>query len=252
MISSQISRYEDLENEVDLLSTVTSGNTIIQEHKFSLSCNGEKFFEGDTVFGYFTDEALFNQIGLDGGKKVVPWIFENHLENFVLFNLNSEDFSKKWGKKSEYEHFYLCEGQLSFSDEIRVVIDGGKYNKGYVYARKEVNPGDWFFPYHFYQDPVMPGSLGVEAIIQALQAYALQKKLGESFRSPCFSPVLSKVVWKYRGQIIPTNKYMQLEVHVKKIEEKDGEIVLIADANLWKEDLRIYKISNIVLGISES
>ena len=33
---------------------------------------------------------------------------------------------------------------------------------------------------------------------------------------------------------------------------KDGEIIISADANLWREDLRIYEISDIVLGISEA
>ncbi len=98
----------------------------------------------------------------------------------------------------------------------------------------------------------MPGSLGLEAIIQALQAFAIQKGLGNSFRNPRFSPVMTKVVWKYRGQILPENKYMQLELHVKNIEHKDGELVVSADANLWREDLRIYEITDIVVGISES
>ena len=70
--------------------------------------------------------------------------------------------------------------------------------------------------------------------------------------NPRFSPVMSKVVWKYRGQILPQNKFMQLELHVKNIVRKDGEVIISADANLWREDLRIYEISDIVLGISEA
>jgi len=63
---------------------------------------------------------------------------------------------------------------------------------------------------------------------------------------------LSKVAWKYRGQIIPQNKYMQLDLHVKNIKLKEGQVVLTADANLWREDLRIYEIFDIVVGISET
>ena len=252
-----LSSYFDLRgktivNEVDLLSTVASGNTIIQNHRFSLSCEGEKFYEGDTVFGYFTDEALLNQVGLDGGEKIIPWIYENKMEKSFVFKLNSSEFSKTWGIKSEYSHFHLCEGRLSFSDEIVVILDGGKYKKGYVYARKEINSQDWYFPCHFYQDPVMPGSLGVEAIIQALQSFALQTGLGNYFKNPRFSHVLGTVSWKYRGQIIPENEYMQLDVHVKNIQKGDNEVSLKADAILWKEHLRIYEILNITLGISES
>jgi hypothetical protein len=45
---------------------------------------------------------------------------------------------------------------------------------------------------------------------------------------------------------------MQLELHVKNIEEKDGQLIISADANLWREELRIYEILDIVLGISEA
>ncbi|MDP7175542.1 MAG: hypothetical protein QF647_04965, partial [SAR324 cluster bacterium] len=64
--------------------------------------------------------------------------------------------------------------------------------------------------------------------------------------------VMTKVMWKYRGQIVPQNKFMQLELHVKNIEEKDGQLIISADANLWREELRIYEILDIVLGISEA
>ena len=245
-------RGKTIVNEVELLSTVASGNTIIQNHRFALSCDGQKFYEGDTVFGYFTHDSLANQVGLDSGKKVLPWINENPAEKTIVLELNSAEFRQLLGGNPEKPHFHLCAGQLSFSDEIRLVPEGGKYGKGYAYARKKVNPQDWFFPCHFHEDPVMPGSLGLEAIIQALQAFALQKGLGASFRNPRFAPVMTKVLWKYRGQIVPQNKYMQLELHVKNIEEKDGQLIISADANLWREDLRIYEISDIVLGITEA
>ena len=32
--------------------------------------------------------------------------------------------------------------------------------------------------------------------------------------------------------------------------QKGGQVVLTADANLWREDLRIYEVSDIVVGIS--
>ncbi len=238
-------------NEVKLLTTVSSGNTIIQTHCFTLSCDGQKFYEGDTIFGYFTEEALDAQVGLDGGKKVLPWIDDKPSVSSILLDLNSPNIRNELGEKSENPYFQLCSGQLIFSDMIQIVPEGGKFSNGYIYARKEINQESWFFPCHFHEDPVMPGSLGVEAIIQALHTFALQQGLGDSFKNPRFSPVLSKIVWKYRGQIIPQTKYMQLEVHIKNIEQKQGQLILTADANLWREDLRIYELIDIVIGISE-
>ena len=67
---------------------------------------------------------------------------------------------------------------LMFDRIIDITEEGGEFGKGSVLAEFDVNPDLWFFPCHFFQDPVMPGSLGVEAIIQALQCIVIQKKLG--------------------------------------------------------------------------
>ena len=140
MIRSLDLRGKTIVNNVDLISTVISGNTIIQNHRFSLSCDGDKFYEGNTVFGYFTDDALSNQVGLDSGKKFIPWMNDNKKEKSISFNLLSEDFGSKWGKSSGFSHLYICEGQLSFSDEIKVFPEGGKYGFGYAYAKKNIDP----------------------------------------------------------------------------------------------------------------
>ena len=181
------------------------------------------------MFGYFTREALDAQVGLDGGKHVIPWIEQNSGQKSAELDLNPNNFRKILGENSIRHHFYLCSGKLSFSDKIVLVPSGGKFGEGYAYAYKKVNPDDWFFPCHFHQDPVMPGSLGLEAIIQAMQAYAIYQGIGNSFRIPRFSAVLSKVAWKYRGQIIPSTKYMQLDLHVKNIIKKGKQVFNISD-----------------------
>ena len=65
----------------------------------------------------------------------------------------------------------------------------------------------WFFRAHFYQDPVQPGSLGIEALLQALQALAIEQGLGSGLVAPRFETQATGVAmkWKYRGQVVPTN-----------------------------------------------
>ena len=99
----------------------------------------------------------------------------------------------------------------------------------------------------------MPGSLGVEAILQAMQVYALQQGLGESFKSPRFVQLNNHTtVWKYRGQILTPVKEMHLEVHLKAIEQRGDKMAIIADAYLWNETMRIYQVTDLALGIEES
>ena len=241
-------RGKTIQAEVELYSTVASGNTVIQKHRFLLKCEGLPFYEGDTVFGYFTDEALENQTGLDGGKAKLPWLDENTNHDMKVYRLNDSNSGLESGKP----HLKLAGNQLNLLDEVHLSPSVGSHGKGYAYGKRIVDPKDWFFPCHFHQDPVMPGSLGVEAILQALQVFCLDQKLGDSFSNPRFRPSLSQTRWKYRGQIIPTTGMMQLELHVSKIEKQDEQLMLVADASLWRDELRIYEVQDISLVIEEA
>jgi 3-hydroxymyristoyl/3-hydroxydecanoyl-(acyl carrier protein) dehydratase len=53
--------------------------------------------------------------------------------------------------------------------------EGGNSGLGTLRAEKDVKADEWFFKAHFYQDPVQPGSLGIEALIQLVQFYMLRK-----------------------------------------------------------------------------
>jgi len=55
---------------------------------------------------------------------------------------------------------------LMFDRITSVGEDGGAYGKGHVRAELDVRPDLWFFPCHFQGDPVMPGCLGLDALLQ--------------------------------------------------------------------------------------
>jgi len=129
----------------------------------------------------------------------------------------------------------------------------GKYGKGYVHAHKHIKPYDWYFACHFYQDPVMPGSLGVEAILQAMQVFVLQQNLADGMTNPKFVQVPNNTTnWKYRGQILQQVDNMFLEVHVKTIDKNNQGLTLVADAFLWNEKTRIYQVTDLAIGLVEA
>ena len=240
-------RGKTIVSEITLKSTVASGNTVIQTHDFALSVDGQRFYEGDTVFGYFTDDALSNQIGLDGGALKEPWIQQHTPDAVIDLKADASWFQGKEGRPFQR----LASGQLSLLDELRIQAKGGLHEQGYVYGVRKVDPQDWFFPCHFHEDPVMPGSLGVEATLEALRGFALHQGLADRFQNPRFSWNLSRTVWRYRGQIIPETGRMQLEAHVKEIREELGQTILVADASLWRDDLRIYALTDLIIELRE-
>jgi 3-hydroxymyristoyl/3-hydroxydecanoyl-(acyl carrier protein) dehydratase len=123
----------------------------------------------------------------------------------------------------------------------------------YLYGVRANDPGFWFYACHFHQDPVMPGSLGVEAILEAVQLYALRSGLGKDLRSPRFGLSLERPMsWKYRGQILPTHRQMKLEAHVTAVERSAGQVTVFADASLWADATRIYEIKNAAVCLREA
>jgi 3-hydroxymyristoyl/3-hydroxydecanoyl-(acyl carrier protein) dehydratase len=175
----------------NLLSSLSTGDTIIQKFSFDLTCENTLLYQGESSFGYFSPQAMAKQLGLDGGRQTRP------ASGAVLLN---QDISHYMETMSERPFLRLPGGKLQFLDKAAVILDGGRYGSGYVYASKEINPADWFYDCHFYQDPVMPGSLGVEAMLQAIKIYAMDAQLGQGLQSPRFGqPANNCMIWKYRG-----------------------------------------------------
>ncbi|TVP09396.1 beta-hydroxyacyl-ACP dehydratase [Shewanella sp. MSW] len=244
-------RGKTISNDSRLLSTVKAGTNIIQSFSFVLSADGEPFYEGEAVFGYFKAEALKNQLGLDNGKVTEPWDKQQGLEADVSYDLRAADCALYHGSW-EQKHLRLPGGRLNFVDSIRICRQGGHSNLGYIYGERKIDAADWFFRFHFHQDPVMPGSLGVEAMLELLSAFALDAGLGSQFSNPRFAHCLSQVQWKYRGQINPLNRQMSLELHITAIEGTPDRVTLTADAWLAKDGLRIYEIKDLALAIEEA
>ena len=251
-------RGKTIVNKSVLVSTAIAGGAIIQSFTFDLYIKveggeNELFYTGKAVFGYFSGESLTNQLGIDNGKITHAWFVDNNtpkseVEVLDLTNKNLSLYQAPAGKP----HYKLAGGQMNFIDTVSIVEGGGKADVAYVYGERTIDATDWFFRYHFHQDPVMPGSLGVEAIIELMQTYALKNDLGAQFSNPRFITPMTEVKWKYRGQITPLNKQMSLDVHITEIITDKGEVRLVGDANLSKDGLRIYEVKDIVLSIVEA
>ncbi|MEM6348830.1 MAG: PfaB family protein [Bacteroidota bacterium] len=249
-------RGKTIHNKSVLVSSIAHGGTILQRYTFELSVDGQVFYKGNSSFGFFTKEALASQAGLDKGQEIPAWYQTKGLlpKDYMQIKLDSlYGRMKLFTAPTNKPHYRLATEQLNMLDHLLIAKEQGEFGKGYIHATKFIKTYNWFFACHFYQDPVMPGSLGVESILQAMQVFALQQDLGKDFNSPKFVQLKNhKTVWKYRGQILLDVKEMHLEVHIKKIERLDDQLTIIADAYLWNEGMRIYQVTDLGLGIEEA
>ncbi len=224
-----------------------AGGMIIQDFDMEVLKGKECLYKGHTNFGFFNKQALANQTGIQNNifnyrpsdKELVS------AESFIL-----EDFSPLTPDdiNCDENNSGMPAKALKMIDSIDLFIaKGGKYKKGYLKATKKVNPDDWFFKAHFFQDPVCPGSLGVESFLQLMRFFALKK-----FRiSPCeFKTQMMRHThkWIYRGQIIPSNSNIEIHAHIKNI-KKDKLPEITADGVIYVDGLCIYQMENFTITI---
>jgi 3-hydroxymyristoyl/3-hydroxydecanoyl-(acyl carrier protein) dehydratase len=226
-------RDKTIWQQSELLSTTILPGSSLQNFAYTLSADGEPFYRGETMFGYFSDEALANQTGLDAGRAAPTWLDEHRPATRRI------DMS-------------LSRGKLTLLDYVDVVDGGGKYGEGYLHSVRRIDPADWFFTRHFHLDPVIPGSLGVESVIHAMQQWLLDSGHAAGLRDPGFIvPTGDEFTWKYRGQFLPTDGTCTLEVHLKEIRRGPGRVRVVGEASLWKPGLRIYELTDIAVELRE-
>ena len=87
---------------------------------------------------------------------------------------------------------------------------GGRHGLGWVEGHALVDTEAWYFKAHFYQDPVIPGSLGIESMAQLLKIFAMERwphlknSKDPAAQFQCPAPGV-EMHWTYRGQVIPGN-----------------------------------------------
>ncbi|HMR77108.1 MAG TPA: polyketide synthase dehydratase domain-containing protein, partial [Polyangiaceae bacterium] len=110
---------------------------------------------------------------------------------------------------------------------------------------------DWYFKAHFFQDPVQPGSLGIEALIQLLQCFMLQTGMADGIEGPRFEPIAIglPMTWKYRGQVVPKNKRVTSVIEITEVGRDDRGPFAVCDASLWVDGIRIYDASKLAMRI---
>lgn len=80
----------------------------------------------------------------------------------------------------------------------------------------------------------------------------LEMGLHHPFRDPVFEPILleEETTWRYRGQVIPSNKLISLDLDILEINDKGD--TLFAHDNLWVDFLKIYNLPRVGMRIKEA
>jgi len=204
-----------------------SGGMIIQHYTFNLTCNGQPIYTGQTNFGYFSAGALANQVGIRDAKLYEPTAVERATTAPFAYPRDAAYPADRWRMVDTVEVY---------------APNGGPQGMGFIRAGIAVDPNAWFFQAHFYQDPVWPGSLGLEGFLQLLR-YLARERWGADpdARVECVA-LGEEHRWIYRGQVIPTDKRVTIEACVTGVD--DDAKLLRAAGHLCVDGRVIYRMEN--------
>ncbi len=220
------------------------GNTIIVGFRVTATLRDHALARMDTVFGFFPGDAFANQAGLPATateQTFLPRAGERRLE---LRGASADVFPQPGAA--------LAGAPLLMLDRITGWWpEAGESGLGIASAETDVRPAEWFFKAHFMQDPVQPGSLGIEALLQLLQSAMRLRGVGADWGSAArFEPVAlgEPLAWKYRGQVVPTNGRIQTFVELLKIEPTAEDAITVrARGSLWVDGKKIYETSALAM-----
>jgi 3-hydroxyacyl-[acyl-carrier protein] dehydratase / trans-2-decenoyl-[acyl-carrier protein] isomerase len=119
---------------------------------------------------------------------------------------------------------------------------GGKYGRGEVEAEFGVTPDSWFFACHFKDDPVMPGSLALDALCQLLGFYLGWKGYKGKGRALGIGEV------KYKGEILPTSGKITYHIDIRKI-VRSSIAMAIADGEVLLQGHTVHTAKSMRVGI---
>jgi acyl transferase domain-containing protein/3-hydroxymyristoyl/3-hydroxydecanoyl-(acyl carrier protein) dehydratase len=218
-----------LTTNVKLTNVSSSAGMIIQHYDMRVSDSVGPLYEGTTYFGFFSKSALADQVGIRDAK--VQWPSKAEKTRVEAVKLPRD--------------MPFPGPMLRMIDRVEYIADGGKAGLGLIVGKIAVDPKFWFFGAHFYQDPVWPGSLGLESFLQLLK-FAAWKRWKDVPDGGYQTVALNRThSWIYRGQVLPSDKEVQVVLEITARDDRTHS--LTANGFLNVDTRVIYQMTDFTL-----
>jgi acyl transferase domain-containing protein/3-hydroxymyristoyl/3-hydroxydecanoyl-(acyl carrier protein) dehydratase len=221
-----------LRTEATITRSAASAGMIIEHFAFKVSDReGRPILDGTSYFGFFTPQSLADQRGL---TEIPDW--ELPPEAAIAEYPSEAPFpAPRWRLVDRIARFDPA---------------GGPAGLGLLEGEADVDPGAWYYAAHFYRDPVMAGSLGLEAMMQLLK-WEADRRWGPASPDAAFEVAVAGEThsWSFRGQVLPTNRRVTVRAAISGVDE--ARKMLKADGILLCDGLPIYQMTDYTLRLAD-
>jgi 3-hydroxymyristoyl/3-hydroxydecanoyl-(acyl carrier protein) dehydratase len=241
ILGGRASKHRSVMRQTGTLSTRVkatkiskTAGMILQQYEYSIHSGEGMVYDGIADLGFFQVSSLdqpgsIRDLALDPADRTV----------------------ERQGRSFAYPNDAPFPGQAwRLVDEIDVLeLDGAPDGLGTVRGSARIDPDSWLFKAHFLGDPVWPGSLGQESLLQLLLVAAAER-WGAKHLTRFEAPGLGVAHhWTYRGQITPENNRVTIQANIKQCD--DGRRYLLADGELAVDGRVIYHMRDYSLRLYE-
>ena len=153
-------RSGTLTSKIRVAKISSTAGMILQHFEFAVFCRDALVYDGTAEFGFFHPDALTQQVGIKGARPYELTADELRRAKSFAFPESAPYPDSRWRMIEEVD---------------ALVLDGGRYGLGFVQGSTRVDANAWFFKAHFLGDPVWPGSLGLESLLQLLKVMVVAK-----------------------------------------------------------------------------
>ena len=225
-----------LTTRVKITNVSQSGGMIIQNFDYEMQSKLGLVYKGNTYFGFFSHDALAEQVGIRDAEP---------------YKANQDELAR--GKSFTYPtEAPMPADMMRMVDKITLYDpDGGPNGLGFIEGIANVKEEAWFFKAHFFEDPVWPGSLGLESFMQLLKVFAWERwqdelEIGQfAFESMALNQLHE---WVYRGQILPVDDKVTVQAVITEVDDQSR--ILKADGFLTVDGRIIYQMKDFALRIT--
>jgi 3-hydroxymyristoyl/3-hydroxydecanoyl-(acyl carrier protein) dehydratase len=221
-------RTGTLTSKVTMTRVSHSGGMIIQHFTVETRAGSVPVYQGDTYFGFFRHASLVDQVGI---RDAAPYrLTADEQARARSFDLPADP--------------PFPDAKLRMIQRVSAFVpDGGPAGLGFIEGTLPVDPSSWFFQAHFVQDPVCPGSLGLESFLQLLKVVAVDRWGDALAFEPTGTGDLHR--WTYRGQVVPRDRLVTTQAVVTAVD--DARRWLKADGFLSVDGRMIYQMNDFTL-----
>lgn len=213
-------------------------DTAVATFRFECEADGALALAGTVTFALTSDEKLSTQVGLPVADAERAMLLASC--DRPIIDLRSRP-ARYFGHSAR-----LPGPMLLMLDRITGYWpDGGSAGLGRLRAELDVRSDAWYFKAHFFNDPVQPGSLGVEAMCQLLCCYLIERGVGDAFRFQSMVPD----TWTYRGQVVPEDATVTIELDVTRVDLGPDGGYAEADSRLWVNGRKIYHVPRLQIRV---